>query len=111
MAPHKYQRRRNAPFGYVFVLNILLVWIVKRIATERTLLVVLIGNTHVGIYIPAETGCLWFIEVYFDCTIIPGSSPEMLLPPMSKNVSVIEVKVGEVGGGTFPSWKCWYRFF
>ncbi|MGM1428845.1 hypothetical protein ACS126_06270 [Sphingobacterium lactis] len=29
---------------------------------ERTLCIYTVfGNTHVGIYIPAETGCLWFI--------------------------------------------------
>lgn len=52
MASHKYQRGQNAPFDYVFVLNILVVDR-KRIATERTLWVVLFGNTHVGIsYLP-----------------------------------------------------------
>jgi len=110
MASHKYERGHFAPFGYVFVLNILDVDR-KRIATERTLWVVLIGNTHVGIYIPAETGCLWFIEVNFDCTIISGSSPEMLLPPMSKNVSVIGVKIGEDVDGALTTLKCCQRFF
>lgn len=82
---------------------------------ERTLCIyTVIGNTHVGNYIPAETGCLWFIEtglIYpFDCTVIPGG-PGTLLPPMSKNVSFIGVKIGKVADGAFPSWKCWYRFF
>jgi len=45
-----------------------------------------------------------------DCTVIPGG-PGMLLPPMSKNMSFIGVKIGKVADGAFPSWKCWYRFF
>src|SRR5690606_22551280 len=46
-----------------------------------------------------------------DCTVTLCLLQKALLPPMSKNVSFIGVKIGEDGDGAFPSWKCWYRFF
>lgn len=81
-----------------------------------------IGNTHVGTYISAETGCLWFIGA-----VLPAYTyAAIILPRLHNNFRFFTgnasspnvkervltgVKIGEWADGSFPIWKHWYRFF
>lgn len=122
----------SPPVVYFLLLNIyrILMVHVNVSLRERTLcILLLLGNTHVGNYIPAETGCLWFIGAALpaytyaaiilpDCTIIPGSHRECFFPQCQRTCPFMGSKLarvqtglsqyGDVGidffGGDF-SWK------